>query len=103
MAYRNNCSFKYGQIECVFKAPEESRIQFGAVIRPMAVSSKAQLCKEHEVLGPLCNHIVPLHAPARFSCDVILLDAIIEVCVYISFLENDVVYAVHFPNRFEKD
>ena len=48
-------------------------------------------------------HIVPLHAPARFSGDIVSLDAIIEVCVCISFLENDVIYAADFPNKFEKD
>ena len=49
VAYRKECSLKYGQIECFFKAPEEGRIQFGAVIRPMTVISEGQLCTEHEV------------------------------------------------------
>ena len=42
VAYKKECSIKYGQIECFFKVPEESTIQFGAVICPMAVSSVVQ-------------------------------------------------------------
>ena len=73
----------------------------GAVIAPMPKSSGV-LCESHEVLGNAVNHIVPLHQPKnRF--DIVPLEDIIDVCLYIKFSDSEVGYAAHFPNHFEKD
>ena len=87
---------------------ETSRMACGAVIAPMPKSSGV-LCESHEVLGNAVNHIVPLHQPKknRFDIipleDIVLLEDIIDVCLYIKFSDSEVGYAAHFPNHFEKD
>ena len=103
VAYMEGPCIKYGQVKVFFQAPDESRILFGAVILPMKVNSREQLCEQHEFLGKLDGHIVPLNQPKRSSCAVVSLDDIIDVCVFIKFSDSNVCYVTNFPNRFDKD
>jgi len=83
---------------------ETSKMTCGAVIASMSMSSEV-LCKSHEVMGNVVNHIVPLHQPKKNRFDIIPLEDIIliDVCLYIKFSDSEVGYAAHFPNHLEKD
>lgn len=102
IAYSLGGCTSYGQIEVFFLVEETSRMTCGAVISPMSMSSEV-LCESHEVLGNVVNHIVPLHQPRKNRFDIILLEDIIDVCLYIKFSDSEVGYAAHFPNHLEKD
>lgn len=102
IAYCQGGHTSYGQIEVFFLVEETFRMTCGAVIAPMPKSSGV-LCERHEVLGNVVNHIVPLHQPKKNRFDIIPLEDIIDVCLYIKFSDSEVGYAAHFPNHFEKD
>ena len=102
IAYSQGGCTSYGQIEVFFLVGETSRMTCGAVIAPMSMFSGA-LCESHEVLGNVVNHIVPLHQPKKNRFDIIPLEDIIDVCLYINFSDSEVGYAAHFPNHLEKD
>ena len=102
IAYSLGGCTSYGQIEVFFLVGETSRMTCGAVIAPMSMFSGA-LCESHEVLGNVVNHIVPLHQPKKNRFDIIPLEDIIDVCLYIKFSDSEVGYAAHFPNHLEKD
>ena len=79
-----------------------SRTTCGAVIAPMSMSSEV-LCESHDILGNVVNHIVPLHQLKKNRFDIIPLEDIIDVCLYIKFSDIEVGYAAHFPNHLERD
>jgi len=95
-------SLQYGQIEIFFKAPFGSRTSCGAVLKPMSRASQS-ICKQHEVLGRPVSHIIALHRPQGHLFVIVPLENIIDVCVYMAFLESEVHYAAHFPNHLERD
>ena len=74
----------------------------GAVIVPLSTSSGV-LCESHEVLGIPVNHIVPVLQRKEGRFDIIPLEDIVDVCLYIKFADSEVGYANHFPNHLEKD
>ena len=75
----------------------------GAIIAPMPLAGH-RICNSDELLGAsLVNNIVCLQQPAQYRFDVIPLEDIIDVCVYMKFSDNDVGYAAHFPNHIEND
>jgi len=72
------------------------------VIAPMSKSAQ-HVCECHEVLGNTVQHIVSLQNPSKNRFDIVLLEHIIDVCLYMKFSDSDIGYAAHFPNHFEKD
>ena len=88
IAYSHRGCRSYGQIEVFFLVEDISRMTCGAVIAPMSTSSGV-LCESHKVLGIAVSHIV--------------LEDIVDVCLYIKFADSEVGYANHFPNHLEKD
>ena len=75
---------------------------YGAVIAPMSKSCQ-HICECHELLGNPIHHIFSLQHPNKDRFDIVLLEDIIDVCLYMKFSDNEVGYAAHFPNQFEKD
>jgi len=102
IAYSHGGCTSYGQIEVFFLVEETSRMTCGAVIAPMSMSGEV-LCESHEVLGNVVNHIAPLHQPKKNRFDIIPLDDIIDMCLYMKFSDREVGFAAHFPNHLEKD
>ena len=74
----------------------------GAIIAPMSEADEV-ICERHAVLGSLVEHIVPLQLARRNIFDIVPFKDIIDVCLYMKFSDNEVGYAAHFPNHFEKD
>ena len=57
----------------------------------------------HRDLACPVNHIVPLCKPKENILDIVNIQEIIDVCVYMKFTDSDIGYAAHFPNHLEKD
>ena len=74
----------------------------GAVIAPMSMSEH-RVCEFNEFLGNTVHHIVSLKDPSKKRFDIVRLENIIDICLYMKFSDNEVGFAVHFPNHFEKD
>ena len=74
----------------------------GAVIAPMSKSCQ-HICECHELLGNPIHHIVSLQHPNKDRFDIVFLEDIIDVCLYMKFSDNEVGHAAHFPNHFDKD
>lgn len=102
VAYQKENGTRYGQIEVFFVVPRDPAMTCGAVIVPM-LKSDQHICAQHEVLGSPIHHIVALQQPNKNRFDVVLLEDIIDVCLYMKFSDSEVGYAAHFPNHFEKD
>ena len=104
VAYRleGSPSLEYGQVEIFFKAPVGSRTSCGTVLKPLSRPSQG-ICKQSEVLGRPVSHIIALHHPHRHLFVIVLLENIIDVCVYIAFSDSQVHCAPHFPNHLERD
>ena len=49
------------------------------------------------------NHIVYLRQPDKNRFDVVSLEGLLDVCVYMKFSDTVVGYAAHFANHIEKD
>lgn len=102
VAYQQEEDTRYGQIEVFFVVSQDPVATCGAVIAPMAKSPQ-HVCECHELLGNTVQHIVPLQNPSKNRFDIVLLENIIDVCLYMKFSDSDIGYAAHFPNHFEKD
>lgn len=104
VAYTHDGDTQYGQIEEFFMVKEDhhSALTCGAVIAQMPKSGK-HLCECHELLGCPVNHIAPLYKPKENILDIVNIQEIIDVCVYMKFTDSDIGYAAHFPNHLEKD
>ena len=102
MAYKKSEGTSYGQIEVFFLRKENTRMTCGAIIAPMSKSNEL-ICESHVVLGRPVDHIVSLHQAKRNRFDIVPFEDIIDVCLYMKFLDSEVGYAAHFPNHFEKD
>ena len=82
--------------------PEDPAMACGAVIAPMSKSDQ-HVCEWHGVLGYPVLHIVSLHDPNKNRFDIVNLEDIIDICLYMKFSDSEIGYAAHFPNHFEKD
>ena len=103
VAYQRGATIFYGQVEVFFAVKDNLRLACGAIIAPMPLTGH-RICNSDELLGASpVNHIVCLQQPAQNRFDVIPLEDIIDVCVYMKFSDTDVGYAAHFPNHIEKD
>ena len=102
VAYQQEEDTRYGQIEVFFVVSKDPVATCGAVIAPMAKSPQ-HVCECHELLGTTVQHIVPIQNPSKNRFDIVLLENIIDVCLYMKFSDSDIGYAAHFPNHFEKD
>ena len=102
VAYSKGEGTSYGQIEVFFVLKEDPRMTCGAIIAPMSEADEV-ICERHAVLGSLVEHIVPLQQARRNIFDIVPFKDIIDVCLYMKFSDNEVGYAAHFPNHFEKD
>ena len=102
IAYQQEGDTRYGQIEAFFVVSQDPVATCGAVIAPMSKSAQ-HVCECHEVLGNTVQHIVSLQNPSKNRFDIVLLEHIIDVCLYMKFSDSDIGYAAHFPNHFEKD
>lgn len=61
------------------------------------------VCKTHPVLGTPVHHIVTLKKPNNICFEIVQLENIIDVCVYMDTQNSDVQYAAQFPNHYERD
>ena len=102
VAYSKGEGTSYGQIEVFFVLKEDPRMTCGAIIAPMSEADEV-ICERHAVLGSLVEHIVPLQQARRNIFDIVPFKDIIDVCLYMKFSDNEVGYAAHLPNHFEKD
>ena len=102
IAYWQEGSICYGQIEVFFFTRDERRMACGAVVATMSMSGQ-RLCKWLDILGSPVSHIVCLHHPNRSRFAVVPLDEIVDVCVYMKFTDSDLGYAAHFANHIERD
>ena len=102
VAYRKGRSIVYGQIEMYFCAGANAHLQHGAVIVPMPTAVKQCISEQNDILGitPV-SHIVVLNQPKQNQADIVSVDDIVELCVFIEL--SDITYVAHFPNRYEKD
>jgi len=92
----------YGQIEVFFVVRDYPKMNCGAVVTPLTVSSQ-HVCNISEVLGNPVTHIVCLHKPNRKRFTVVPLRDIIDICVYMEFSDCNLGYVALFPNHIERD
>ncbi|XP_074629306.1 uncharacterized protein LOC141886900 [Acropora palmata] len=102
VAYQQEEETRYGQIEIFFVVPHYPVVTSGAVIAPMSMSEH-RVCEFNEFLGNTVHHIVSLKDPSKKRFDIVHLENIIDICLYMKFSDNEVGFAAHFPNHFEKD
>ena len=102
IAYQQEHSICYGQIEVFVVIRDNASMSCGAVLSSLAVPSK-QVCKSHVILGSPDSHIVCLHQPNRNRFTIVPLEDIIDVCVYMKFSDCDLGYAALFANHIERD
>ena len=103
VTYHQGVTVNYGQIEVFFKVPRNSETNYyGAVISRMPRATQ-RLCKKHPVLGTPVHHIVTLKKPNNICFEIVQLENIIDVCVYMDTQDSDVQYAAQFPNHYERD
>ena len=99
VAYQHEEGITYGQIEVFFLIPA---VICGAVIAPMSKSGK-RVCECHYMLGNPVQHIVSLQHPSKHKFDIVVLENIIDICLYMKFSDSEVGYAARFPNHLERD
>ena len=104
IAYRKEGTIAYGQVDVFFNVPSDFNaiISSGAVVLPMSKISGG-VCEQHEILGMPETHIVTFSKPNRLRSEIIALDDLLELCLYIEITDNDIQYVAHFLNQFEKD
>ena len=102
VAYQQEEETRYGQIEIFFVVPHYPVVTSGAVIAPMSMCEH-RVCEFNEFLGNTVHHIVSLKDPSKKRFDMVRLENIIDICLYMKFSDNEVGFAAHFPNHFEKD
>ena len=52
--------------------------------------------RHHTSIATLCQ-------PVRHSCEIISLEDIVEVCIYMKFVESSDAYTAHFVNHVKRD
>ena len=73
----------YGQVDVFFNVPGDLNaiISSGAVVLPMSKISGG-VCEQHVILGMPATHIVTLSKPNRLCSEIIALDDLLELCLY---------------------
>ena len=108
IAYKEQSSLKYGQIEVFVKASvPESNMVYGAVLFPLEKikDEGKSIASVDEVLGinPIGDFVVAVKPPQMDRCRVIRLDQIADICIYMELKPSKVAYIAHLPNTYERD